>query len=41
MTDNQVSPAAALLPAGSASEPPDNSFKAKLARTLAPLTGKK
>ena len=41
LTDNQVSPAAALLPAGSASEPPDNSFKAKLARTLAPLTGKK
>jgi hypothetical protein len=41
LTDNQVSAAAALLPAGPAEEKPAGSLKAKLARTLAPLTGKK
>ena len=41
LTDNHISPAAALLPAGLADETSGSSFKAKLARTLAPLTGKK
>jgi len=41
LTDNQISPAAALLPASPADEAARTSFKAKLARTLAPLTGKK